>query len=542
MVRPDATETERNLLLEQRRVYQAKRRVRAFERQYDRETLKLACYGAFPLTLTSDLLYCLRENFVPDCHWYAVGDVLLSGLCEPLGRDLYGMEGETRQALLARLEEEEGETAFAHLQNFMVKYLEYRLGLEKSGKERLRLVAGRPEWTALACLQPDKVVEAIRQELQRLAEDGDPQERFQMAALVEDYADLLLAKGFRPTLLELARKTEAGEAIEEDLEDPAEALARALGVELDWLEVEAARSGAGEVGEDNLISFTFETAQVDQWGNVRRGRGEAYLFREPLGDAAELLEMVAIVGGSFQMGSPTDESGHNSREGPQHEVRVASFFMGRYPVTQVQWKFVAGLPPVNRELELAPEPSNFKGGDRPVESITWYEAVEFCDRLSAYTGRPYRLPSEAEWEYACRVGTTTPFHFGETITTDLANYRGTDREEYGWSGSYGEGPKGEYREETTPVQQFGIANGFGLCGMHGNVFEWCADHWHDSYEGAPEDGSAWLSDKDDTSRVIRGGSWDVNPRGCRSACRLNHDPGDRVRNFGFRVVCSPPQA
>ena len=539
MARPDATDTERDLLLEERRVYQAKRRVRAFERQYDRETLKLACYGAFPLTLTSDLLYCLRENFVHDCPWYAVGDVLLSGLCEPLGRDLYGMEGETRQALLARLEEEEGETAFAHLQNFMVKYLEYRLGLEKVGKERLRLVADRPEWTALACLQPDKAVEAIRQELQRLAEDGDPQERFQMAALVEDYADLLLAKGFRPTLLELARKTEAGEAIEEDPEDPAEALARALGVELGWLEVEAARSGAGEAGEDNLLFFTFETAQVDRWGNIRRSTGEAYLFREPLGDEVEPLEMVAIEGGSFKMGSPEDEPERFPWEGPQHEVRIPSFFMGRYPVTQAQWRFVAGLPQVKVRLEL--NPSYFKGSDRPVEQISLHGVMEFCERLSVYTGRAYRLPSEAEWEYACRARTTTPFHFGETITTDLANYRGTDWEELGELGSYGEGPKGEYRQETTPVRQFGVANAFGLCDMHGNVFEQCADFWQDSYEEPPVDGSAYSGGRDSHRRVIRGGGWGDHPRWCRSAYRVTYDPDNRSHNLGFRIVCSPPK-
>ena len=204
-------------------------------------------------------------------------------------------------------------------------------------------------------------------------------------------------------------------------------------------------------------------------------------------------------------------------KGRSIQWQVPEFFMGKYPVTQAQWRFVAELPQVKEELK--PDPSRFKGAERPVEQITWYEVVEFCDRLSVHTDRAYRLPSEAEWEYACRAGTTTPFHFGETITTDLANYRGTDWKEQGWSGSYGEGPKGEYREETTPVQHFGIANAFGLCDMHGNLYEWCADHWHGSYEGAPEDGSAWLSDKDNARRVIRGGSWLNDPRYCRSAYR-----------------------
>jgi formylglycine-generating enzyme required for sulfatase activity len=209
--------------------------------------------------------------------------------------------------------------------------------------------------------------------------------------------------------------------------------------------------------------------------------------------------------------------------------------MGKYPVTQAQWKIVASLPQVNRELK--PAPSYFKGDKRPVESVSWYDAVEFCARLSQHTHRTYRLPTEAEWEYACRAGTTTPFHFGETITTDLANYRGTDNKEYGLSGSYGREPLGEDRRKTTAVDHFGIANAFGLCDMHGNVWEWCLDHWHDNYENAPNDGSAWLTDKEDARRVVRGGSWDYNPRYCRCASRDYNYPGDDYENFGFRVVC-----
>ena len=120
--------------------------------------------------------------------------------------------------------------------------------------------------------------------------------------------------------------------------------------------------------------------------------------------------MVAIPGGSFTMGAPKNERYSSDRESPQHQVTVQSFLMGKYPVTQAQWKAVAALPKVNRDLKL--EPSKFKGDDLPVEQVSWYDAVEFCDRLSQHTGKQYRLPSEAEWEYACRAGTTTPFHFG----------------------------------------------------------------------------------------------------------------------------------
>ena len=145
------------------------------------------------------------------------------------------------------------------------------------------------------------------------------------------------------------------------------------------------------------------------------------------------------------------------------------FFLAKYPITQSQWRFIAQLPQVHRELDL--DPSRFKGNDLPVESVSWYDAVEFCDRLSQYTGRPYTLPSEAEWEYACRAGTTSIFHFGETITTDLENYNGTE--------TYGAGVKGIYREETTVVGSFKVANAFGLYDMHGNVSEWCLDDWHE---------------------------------------------------------------
>ena len=248
------------------------------------------------------------------------------------------------------------------------------------------------------------------------------------------------------------------------------------------------------------------------------------------------LEMMLVPGGTFIMGSPPEELGHQEDESPQHSVTVQPFFIGKYQVTQAQWRFVAHLPQVNKELN--PDPSNFKGdgstsltNHRPVEQVSWEDAVEFCDRLSQYTGRTYRLPSEAEWEYACRAGTTTPFHFGETITTDLANYDG----DY----AYGQGPKGVDRGETTAVGSFGVANNFGLYDMHGNVYEWCQDHWHNNYEGAPTDGSAWLSNKKDSNRrLLRGGSWYDYPAYCRSASRYDLNLGNFDPDIGFRVVCS----
>jgi hypothetical protein len=157
---------------------------------------------------------------------------------------------------------------------------------------------------------------------------------------------------------------------------------------------------------------------------IIRSRGNARYFVEHLGNNIT-LEMVEIPAGIFIMGAPASEKRSIDNERPQHEVNIPSFFMGKYPVTQAQWKFVASLPQVNRKLK--PHPSRFKGDNRPVERVSWFDAVEYCDRISQHTGKNYRLPSEAEWEYACRAGTTTPFHFGETITSELAFWLLTER-------------------------------------------------------------------------------------------------------------------
>ncbi|WP_159788413.1 SUMF1/EgtB/PvdO family nonheme iron enzyme [Sodalinema gerasimenkoae] len=282
-----------------------------------------------------------------------------------------------------------------------------------------------------------------------------------------------------------------------------------------------------------LQSSEFETAQICQvqaggW-QIERRRGSAQQFIEALGDGTG-LEMVFVPGGQFMMGSSDDEPEHEDDEKPQHEVEMCPFYMGKYPVTQAQWRAVAAMPQVERALE--PDPSSFKGANRPVERVSWDDAVEFCRRLSQYSGRDYRLPSEAEWEYACRAGTTTPFYFGDTLSSDLANYDA--------SRTYAEGLTGENREKTTDVGSF-PANGFGLYDMHGNVWEWCADDWHSNYNGAPNDGSPWFDEnRTETDRVLRGGSWDLYPRNCRSAIRNWFTPDLTGFNsgYGLRVACA----
>lgn len=209
--------------------------------------------------------------------------------------------------------------------------------------------------------------------------------------------------------------------------------------------------------------------------------------------------MIKIPSDSFVMGSPATEAGRDNDEGEQRRVNVPSFFMSNFVVTQEQYQAVMGT-----------NPSNFKGAKHPVEQVSWNDAMSFCQKLSQKTGKTYRLPSEAEWEYACRAGTTTPFYFGETITPDLVNYDGNY--------PYGSAPKnGLYRQQTTEVGSF-PPNAFGLYDMHGNVWEWCSDRWHDNYQNAPTDGSSWASGTDDR-RVPRGGSWRHDAVNCRSANR-----------------------
>ncbi|MBS3026121.1 MAG: SUMF1/EgtB/PvdO family nonheme iron enzyme [Dolichospermum sp. DET50] len=276
----------------------------------------------------------------------------------------------------------------------------------------------------------------------------------------------------------------------------------------------------------NLRSFQFETFQINKSGKeINRITKNADYFDQNLGNGVN-LEMVAIPGGTFIMGSPENEEGYDSSQSPQHQVTVPPFFMGKYPVTQKQWQAVAVLEKVKIDLES--DPSKFKGDNQPVERVSWDDAQEFCARLSQKANKIYRLPSEAEWEYACRAGTTTPFYCGETISTDLANYNGNY--------TYGQGQKGEYRKKTTVVGIF-PANPFGLYDMCGNVWEWCEDEWHENYINAPIDGSA-LTSLIVNSKLLRGGSWINGPGSCRSACRYYYDLDYYINDIGFRVVCS----
>jgi formylglycine-generating enzyme required for sulfatase activity len=265
----------------------------------------------------------------------------------------------------------------------------------------------------------------------------------------------------------------------------------------------------------NLTTFNFETVSVDGIGDtIDRQSGSAQCLTESLGEGTN-LDLVLIPGGTFMMG----DARHHQDEQPIHQVALSAFYLGKYPITQVQYRSVMGD-------NLATS----KGLDYPIEQISWDDAIEFCAKLSQLTGRTHTLPSESQWEYACRAGTDTAFYFGDTITPELANYNG----DYPYNGA----PVGENRGKATPVGMF-PPNAFGLYDMHGNVWEWCLDSYQASYQGAPTDGSAWvdpsLLDRD-LKRVMRGGAWDYVARGCRSAVRCSLAPGIRVNGCGLRVM------
>jgi formylglycine-generating enzyme required for sulfatase activity len=519
----------------------ARRQVERFEQRHGQVMLEFACHAAFPLTLTTDVVYLLRQEYFYGMDWSMAAELLLSNLCDVAGYDLYVMSVAVRRVLLEKLvgSEKFGVRRVDELARWMAEYIQHRLEIEPLGRAK---VLGHPShWTALACLKSDdEVTHKIKAELGKLlAQTGDPTERFRLSALMESQGDLLVQRGLEPLKLrELTDRLASGQPLDGDLDALARlqsALEQSGFPELKTAEIEYTTISFDETvtqDEGSLEKFEFETVTLDARGQeIEKSPQEAYRYVETLPEGLN-LEMVAVPSGTFLMGSLESEHQRYPDESPQHEVTVQPFFIGRYAVTQAQWRVVAGLPQVERELNS--DPSGFKGDDRPVEQVSWLDVVEFCARLSVATGRDYRLPSEAEWEYACRAGTVTPFYFGETIAGKVANYDSSE--------TYRDERKTRQRSTTTPVGSF-PPNQFGLYDMHGNVWEWCLDNWHDNYEGAPNDGIAWIDEKvkTDSSRVSRGGSWDYDPRYCRSACRFNRYPDDRDDYFGFRVVCAAPR-
>jgi formylglycine-generating enzyme required for sulfatase activity len=277
-----------------------------------------------------------------------------------------------------------------------------------------------------------------------------------------------------------------------------------------------------EPEKPHLQEFRFETITVNAQGEeVKRATHAAWQELLDLGHGIT-LEMVSIPAGTFLMGSRENEEGRYANESQQTKVAVEAFWMGKFPVTQAQWEAVMSAEKPLWDLRQNINPSRFKGANRPIENVSWYDAIGFCQRLSRRTGQHYRLPTEAEWEYACRAGTLTPFYFGETITPELANYNGNY--------PYASAPKGRYRQETTEVGLF-PPNAFGLYDMHGNVWEWCQN-----VTDGDDIPAALFESSRDATQVKRGGSWFGLARSCRSANRFSGAPGNRHDGLGFRLV------
>jgi len=266
--------------------------------------------------------------------------------------------------------------------------------------------------------------------------------------------------------------------------------------------------------EEPTETISFETVTVNEYGEViERKTFSALQFVEELpGEVA--LPLVAIPSGFFRMGSRAGEGCPD--ETPQHTVRVHPFYLSRSPITQAQWIAVMKKLP----------PCRFHGDNLPVDRVSWKAAQAWCKQASILTGREYRLPSEAEWEYACRAGTSTPFCFGKTITTDLVNYVGDHL--------FLNEPKGVYRHAPNEAGTY-PPNAFGVYDMHGNMWEWCNDTYHDSYEGASSDSRSGEEEGTPT-RGLRGGCWHDTPQLCRSASRLSYLASEQEDYTGFRVA------
>jgi formylglycine-generating enzyme required for sulfatase activity len=548
-----------------RLIQMAQEQIDSFERRYGFVAANFACHAAFPLSLTTELSYCLREKFFPNpALWSIAPQLLLSGLCDRKGHDLYVMDFSVRGALLKKLLENEkfGKDRLNELADFMAGYIldgisqkTRDLTHEQIFSERSRVFGYPPaiiKFTALSLLKQDsELTTKIKQELKDLLrQTTNPRDRLQLAMFVENQDNLLESIGLTSfSLLDLAQSI-ADDTTGDELGRIREVMKQHNFPTLQQQTIEYQTvefvENAVDTG-DELYSLEFETVTIDVTGKiVARNPHQAFAFREPLGNDVE-LEMVAIPSGKFMMGVSAEDPDKRDREYPPHPVILQPFYIGRYPITQSQWRAVAAYPLIDREIAL--NPSRFEGENLPVEWVSWDEAQEFCKRLSARTGRHYCLPSEAQWEYACRSGSETAFNYGASsiksgIST-LFNCRS--------SCITNDGTSCLPLYSTSEVGLF-PPNSLGLHDTHGNVWEWCEDNWHSNYDNAPSDGSAWIEKNYDEKRVIRGGSWHQEVERCRSSSRAYYSLSDHLLSLtrtatsgprvaigttiGFRVCCT----
>jgi formylglycine-generating enzyme required for sulfatase activity len=297
--------------------------------------------------------------------------------------------------------------------------------------------------------------------------------------------------------------------------------------------------------DDNGHAVSTQLVKLRLWAIPRLQAPGAWF--EPLGKHVALT-MVMIPAGSFLMGSPVEEKYREPNEGPQHLVALEDFWISQTPITQAQWHAVMK----NNPSAFSTDETDSSRSRLPVEQVSWHDAITFCSHLTENTGYNYTLPSEAQWEYACRAGTKTPFHCGETLVSEIANFCPSTLSHQKVFGDPNAGlPAGKYQGKTSFVDQF-PSNRWGLLDAHGNVREWCLDDWNDGYADAPVNGQAWLSlspgrydaNKYDgilakTKKRLRGGDWGCYSLACRSASRDIESPDEASHRIGFRVVCLP---
>jgi len=572
-----ASNSPENAALIERGHYQ----IETFLLRFGNDYQALLDYAAIAVVVTPELLNYLRMEFVPKLPWVAEVDLLLSDLFRVVGYEQYAMQSYVRAVLLDGLDARIGKGRMEAAAKLLIGYVAQ---LKQENPYLSDRELQRQRWSAMVFIDDRKaeVVKEISDELGQSLVDGKPQDDLlglvtiteQLSQQLREFPQLInnartIGQILRDRKLTKAQKessiTRQIRAVTQPFPTLQEFEFEVAAIEFDDQVEQVAEEAIEmqkqvqipEIPEIQLERFSFQVAKI-RIGETQERKGflglgatpkqkkieiiktnkQGRQFVERIGDAVD-LEMVYVPSGDFVMGAPEKEEGSYADEHPQHLVTVPAFLMGKYPITQAQYEVVMGT-----------NPSSFKGKSdspsRPVENVSWEDAQEFCKKLSELTGREYKLPSEAQWEYACRAMPSPPtsrnekeiiyppFHFGETISTKVANYNGDE--------IYGRGKKGEKRGKTTAVNYFGVANEFGLCDMHGNVWEWCDDDWHDNYEGAPTDGSAWIDLKskksNKTSHPLRGGSWVGGPRHCRSACRYYNSFGNRYNYIGFRVISS----
>jgi formylglycine-generating enzyme required for sulfatase activity len=366
------------------------------------------------------------------------------------------------------------------------------------------------EQKRLATEEAERLADAA--EKRQIAEEA---ERKRLAAEQKQIAEEAERKRLAAEQKQIAEEAQRKRLAAEQKQIADEAERKRLAAEQKRIAEEAQRKRLA--AEQKQIADEAERKRLAEEARSKPGS----IFRDPLASGGEGPQMVAIPAGTFQMGSPAGETGRESDEGPLHRVTVAAFALGRYEVTFAEYLLFA-----QATGRAQPSDKGWGGGRRPVINVSWTDAQGYATWLSKETGQTYRLPSEAEWEYAARAGTTTANWWGDDIqrgTEVMANCDGCGSE---WD-----------LTKTAPVGQF-AANAFGLHDMHGNVWEWTQDCWHGSYVGAPKDGAAWEATEggDCTFRVVRGGSWFGEPAWVRSAFRNRLNPGSRNLGYGFRLA------